>query len=735
MQFSIDEVPVLFPYDHIYPEQYQYMLQLKRSLDSKGPALLEMPSGTGKTITLLSFIIAYQSIHPERSKLVYCTRTVPEIEKTLCELDRLIKFRESATGAKMSSFLAVGLSARKNLCINEAVCSQPSGRLVDSLCQNRTASWISSAERKEGCDFFDQLESSETSLAGGVFTLDGLVKFGRERGVCPYFLARKALERANVIVYSFAYLLDPKISAHVSNGFPSGTIVVFDEAHNIDNACIESMSLHLTKQTLDLSLKGVSELSGKVAEAKKKDASLLQREYEVLVKALTATTALEAPIGNPVMPQDLLSEAVPGSIRKAEHFLSFLRRLAEYLRTKFRSLDAFTESTVSFLQQLKSVALIDAKSMRFAVDRLSSLLKYLSIENIHEFGPLGKVASFATLLATYSGSGGFSVLYEPLTLADVSVLHLICVDASIAIRSVFQRFPSVIITSGTLSPLEMYPKILGFRPILAESFHLSLARNAISPLIVTRGGDQVDLSSRFSDRSDPAITRNYGQILVEFSRVVPDGLVAFFPSYIYLESVVTAWDAMGVLANVLKYKLIFIETANASETSRVLSAYRRACDSSRGAVLLSVARGRISEGIDFEGHYGRCVLLFGIPYQNTESRMLRERLEFLRDRLGIREVDFLTFDAIRHASQCLGRVLRGKADYGLMVFADRRYARSDKRSKLPRWIDQAISEGHVGLSTETAVCVARQFFREMAQPCDHSTQLWSQSKIDSLSKG
>lgn len=46
-------------------------------------------------------------------------------------------------------------------------------------------------------------------------------------------------------------------------------------------------------------------------------------------------------------------------------------------------------------------------------------------------------------------------------------------------------------------------------------------------------------------------------------------------------------------------------------------------------------------------------------------------MEFLRDNLMIRENDFLTFDAMRHAAQCVGRVLRGKTDYGLMVFADK----------------------------------------------------------------
>lgn len=47
------------------------------------------------------------------------------------------------------------------------------------------------------------------------------------------------------------------------------------------------------------------------------------------------------------------------------------------------------------------------------------------------------------------------------------------------------------------------------------------------------------------------------------------------------------------------------------------------------------------------------------------------RLEYLRDNFHIRENDFLTFDAMRHAAQCVGRALRGKTDYGIMVFADK----------------------------------------------------------------
>jgi len=51
----------------------------------------------------------------------------------------------------------------------------------------------------------------------------------------------------------------------------------------------------------------------------------------------------------------------------------------------------------------------------------------------------------------------------------------------------------------------------------------------------------------------------------------------------------------------------------------------QACNNGRGAVLLSVARGKVSEGIDFDHNYGRAVIMFGIPYMYTESRLLKVR--------------------------------------------------------------------------------------------------------------
>lgn len=250
-------------------------------------------------------------------------------------------------------------------------------------------------------------------------------------------------------------------------------------------------------------------------------------------------------------------------------------------------------------------------------------------------------------------------------------------------------------------------------------------------MILTKGSDQVAISSRFEIRNDPSIVRNYGSMLVEFAKITPDGLVVFFPSYLYMESIISMWQTMGILDEVWKYKLILVETPDAQETALALETYRKACSNGRGAILLSVARGKVSEGIDFDHQYGRTVLMIGIPFQYTESRILKARLEFLRENYQIRENDFLSFDAMRHAAQCLGRVLRGKDDYGVMVLADRRFAR--KKSQLPKWIAQGLSDADMNLSTDMAIANTKQFLRTMAQPTDPKDQegvsVWSHAQL------
>jgi len=245
---------------------------------------------------------------------------------------------------------------------------------------------------------------------------------------------------------------------------------------------------------------------------------------------------------------------------------------------------------------------------------------------------------------------------------------------------------------------------------------MTLSRACICPMIVGKGNDQIAITSKFESRSDPSVIKNYGELLQQMASVIPDGIVCFFTSYAYMEEVVCEWSKLSLLQSIMAHKLLFIETKDIVETSLALDSFKKACDCGRGAIFLSVARGKVAEGIDFDRHYGRCVILFGVPFQYSRSRVLQLRLEYMSKEYGIADHEFLSFDALRQAAQCVGRVIRSKLDYGLMIFADNRYSRSDKRKKLPQWLSHHLKQEYWNLSTDVAVDVASKFVKKMAQP-------------------
>lgn len=50
--------------------------------------------------------------------------------------------------------------------------------------------------------------------------------------------------------------------------------------------------------------------------------------------------------------------------------------------------------------------------------------------------------------------------------------------------------------------------------------------------------------------------------------------------------IVSIWNEMGILEEILKHKLIFIETKDIVETTIALENYKKACDCGRGAVSI-----------------------------------------------------------------------------------------------------------------------------------------------------
>lgn len=252
-----------------------HQVYIKRTLDDGGgKCVLEMPTGTGKTVCLLSVTTSFQyhcmqldaaasgagaAATPKVRKIVYCTRTVQEMEKAIEELKRVHAYRdaeltraglvpppvrvsctspaalpfricdrtpltESHASCLHPQFLGVGLSSRRNLCIHDAVAQFEQKDKVDSMCRALTTSWVRQQHRDEQksadelCPYFEGFDKNgaDASLTG-IYDLHDLKALGRRETWCPYFLARHLINLANVVIFNYQYMIDPKIASLVSS--------------------------------------------------------------------------------------------------------------------------------------------------------------------------------------------------------------------------------------------------------------------------------------------------------------------------------------------------------------------------------------------------------------------------------------------------------------------------------------------------------------------------------------
>eukprot|EP00439_Symbiodinium_sp_Y106_P068188 s2052_g11.t1 len=253
-----------------------------------------MPTGTGKTVTLFSLITSYQWAHPEVGRLVYCTRTVPEMSKALEELRKVIDFRvevlakdraskqsedcaQEPTGLSAGHILAVGLSARRNMCVHPEVSKEGDRERVDEMCRQLTAPWAREKGNRDSlCTHFEKYETAlahqSQLLDTGIYTIEDLRAKGLESGYgwCPYYAARRLIQASSVVVLNYQYVLDPKVSLASSlGGAPSlpgaranargggssiePSIVVFDE---VDSADEEALLLELLQVSTKLERRG-----------------------------------------------------------------------------------------------------------------------------------------------------------------------------------------------------------------------------------------------------------------------------------------------------------------------------------------------------------------------------------------------------------------------------------------------------------------------------------------------
>ena len=104
-----------------------------------------------------------------------------------------------------------------------------------------------------------------------------------------------------------------------------------------------------------------------VCSLKESDATKLRQEYERLVEGLRDANVqreTDVILANPVLPDEILQEAVPGNIRNGEHFVGFLRKVVEYLKMRLRVQHVVQESPAGFLKDINGKICIERKPLR-----------------------------------------------------------------------------------------------------------------------------------------------------------------------------------------------------------------------------------------------------------------------------------------------------------------------------------------------------------------------------------
>nr|XP_008535525.1 PREDICTED: regulator of telomere elongation helicase 1-like [Equus przewalskii] len=267
-KITLNGVTVDFPFQP-YKCQEEYMTKVLECLQKKVNGVLESPTGTGKTLCLLCTTLAWREhlhdaisarkiaaraqgeLFPDRAlsswgnaasdgdgdntacytdipKIIYASRTHSQLTQVISEL-RNTSYRPRVCV----------LGSREQLCIHPEVKKQESNHMQIHLCRKKVAS--------RSCHFYNNVEekSLEQELAAPILDIEDLVKSGNRHKLCPYYLSRNLKQQADIIFMPYNYLLDAK-SRRAHSIDLKGTVVIFDEAHNVEKMCEESASFDLT---------------------------------------------------------------------------------------------------------------------------------------------------------------------------------------------------------------------------------------------------------------------------------------------------------------------------------------------------------------------------------------------------------------------------------------------------------------------------------------------------------
>ena len=122
------------------------------------------------------------------------------------------------------------------------------------------------------------------------------------------------------------------------------------------------------------------------------------------------------------------------------------------------------------------------------------------------------------------------------------VLSYWCFAPSLAMHELAAlKVRSILVTSGTLSPLPSYSLELGLPfPHTIENSHI-ISKDQISVRVIGKGVSGKTLTSTYNRRDDSNYILELGNTIISLCRVIPGGVLIFFPSYGVMETCIERW--------------------------------------------------------------------------------------------------------------------------------------------------------------------------------------------------
>ncbi|CAA7409948.1 unnamed protein product [Spirodela intermedia] len=701
--YRIRGIDVDFPFE-AYDCQIVYMERVIQSLQESRNALLESPTGTGKTLCLLCATLAWRkslgpfssefqkeklsqssddaSLSQRRSSyptIIYTSRTHSQLKQVIREL------KASNYRPKMGI-----LGSREQMCIHDKV------RTLQGSAQNNACYYL---RKKRSCRHHclaSDFMKSRPELGNEPFDIEDLVNIGKTEGPCPYYMSRDLHKTVDILFSPYNYLIDPARRDSLTGIQWDNAVLIFDEAHNLESICADAASFDLPLGSLSACISEANQcvsISIKRRTIQKSAEKDHDPDNYAILKALLMK--LEKRICEVVIDSKELGFTRPGL---------YIYEFLSELNITFETANMLTSTIESGVQ------LLEERHMNGHINRMKGTICRLEIiKDILKiiFRDGGK--SHAEFYRFHVQESQQNVS-DSMKGKSSRILSWWCFNPGIAMKE-FERLNvrSVIMTSGTLSPLDSFALEMSLEfPIRLENPHV-VSRSQVWVGVVSRGPSGFSFNSSYRNRDSVDYKQELGNAIVNFARIVPDGLLVFFPSYYLMNQCIECWrnmnhasstDLSTIWERICKNKQPVIEPKESQLFGSAIEDFQAKLHdrSTSGAVFFAVCRGKVSEGLDFADHAGRAVIVTGMPFSMMADPKIRLKRDFLDHRASLQKKgqksltgeEWYVQQATRAVNQAIGRVIRHRHDYGAIIFCDERFAQRSHQEKMSLWLQPHV---------------------------------------------